>query len=435
VKLPEALGNVYAFTHEKRYFLYGPFARTVVEVNRAAALAFARLRRGETEDAGLLGELEAAGLLEGAPPPQPGTPSGGFFEPNQVSLFLTSACNLSCGYCYAHGGERPVHLPLEYARAAIDHVAEAGNPGGRPLALHLHGGGEPTQAFDLLCACVEHARHAAGPGRPVAATVGTNGVMPAERARWIAANLKEATLSLDGPRDLHDHQRPQADGAGSWEQAVGTAQLWDHEGFSYGVRATVTAGGVGCLPELVDALCCATAARSIKVEPLYIHGRAGQGKLSPPSADEFVSAFLEARRVARAQGRELAYSGLRLDTVTRRFCQAAGHSFCITPRGDLTSCYEVTDPADPRSELFFFGRWDPGLRTMVIDAERLRVQLTLGAASSRRCEDCFARWHCAGDCPAKGRWSAGGGRPDPTRCAIARALSAATLVERLDAAT
>lgn len=428
--------RLFALRHQGRCFLYAPLVGTLLEVNEGALRWLERHGDGPPAPGDpFLDRLAAAGLLEGQPPEAPG--ESACFGGGALSLFLTQACNLRCVYCYGRGGHGRATLRPEVAIAAIDHQVDAlvTHRLGGTLRLAFHGGGEPTAAFDLLRRCVEHAwarTDAAGLGLRL--SVGTNGVVSSEQARWLAEHLHEATLSLDGDPATHDRQRPRADGESSYEAAVRTAAVWDRLGFDYGLRATVLASEAARLPELVECLCFASAARSIKVEPVYRQGRASDGALPSPDPQSFAQGFLQARAVAGRQGRRLSYSALRLDTISRGFCSAAGRSFCVTPQGGLTSCYEVTDPADARASFFFFGRWDGRQGAYQIDADRRLEQRSLCQEALQGCRRCFCRWHCAGDCPAKWSWHREPPpRPDPVRCAITRTLSAALLVERLDA--
>ncbi len=359
------------------------------------------------------------------------------FAPTSASLFLTAGCNLRCGYCHAEGGERSLTLDPRAAHDVVRLLVE--NARARQvkrIGLSFHGGGEPTVAFPLLRAVSDDARsEAARAGLDLALSVGTNGVMPREHAEWLAAHLTHATVSLDGPEWLHDRQRPLRDGGGSHAAVRRTLDRFDAAGLDYGLRAPITREGVDRMPEIVAHLCAASRARWIKLEPLFVQGRAARHGLEPPDPRRFVAGFWEARELAAGAGRRLVYSGLRLDVTTDRFCAAAGRSFCLTPDLHLTSCYEVTDERDPRAALFFFGRYDPEQRRFDVEPARLARQRRLTLLESEACRRCFARWHCAGDCPAKAA-----GAPPPRadeppwrtfRCEITRELTRRELLERL----
>ncbi len=397
--------QVFAFTHEGRHFVYGPLHKVLVEVDRPGA--------DFLDDEVFLAEAGLTTTM--AVPLDPPAPEQ--FSASSVSLFLTSACNLRCTYCYGRGGEHPQQMTWEMARSALD-LAEQSRVG-ENLSVHFHGNGEPTLAFGLLKKCVAHARQISS--GPVRFSIGTNGVMGVDEALWLAEHMNEATLSLDGCREVHDTQRPRPSGGGSWDHALRTAMIFEQEGLSYGIRVTVDADSVPRIPEMVEELCFSTGCALMRIEPVYQAGRATDH--APVDPRRFIEAFLQGRQIARSHRRVLGTSSVRPELVSSRFCRAAGQSFCVTPIGGATSCYEVTDPADLRSETFKFAHWEG---RFFLDLDRWRQQWSLGPAPG--CAECFCLWHCAGDCPAKWR----DGAPDRSRCQITRSLTAAMLVERLE---
>jgi uncharacterized protein len=151
-----------------------------------------------------------------------------------------------------------------------------------------------------------------------------------------------------------------------------------------------------------------------------------------PNAQEFVNNFREARKVAAAFGRTLSYSGARLDVLTNVFCKACGDSAVVTPSGDITSCYEIADAKDPLAQVFFFGRYDSQTRSFAVDEDRRARLFGLSVLDKPRCQDCFCKWHCAGDCPAKVLHAESAGPQDlPYRCFINRELTKDQLVATL----
>jgi uncharacterized protein len=107
----------------------------------------------------------------------------------------------------------------------------------------------------------------------------------------------------------------------------------------------------------------------------------------------------------------------------------------VTPSGDITSCYEVADAANPLAGVFFYGRYDPKTRTFVLDRDRRERLFGLSVLEKPECSDCFCKWHCAGDCPAKALLSERAEIDNlPDRCLINRELTRDQLVAALGVA-
>jgi uncharacterized protein len=414
--------EVFPAFHRGRYLLHCPEAGASALINRQFFDVLERAKEGEADaEQQALSELRAWGLTEqrlgmlSRKGPDP--------EPTELTLALTGRCNLRCTYCYAEGGEDRQVMSLATARVALEFVTrnalrrrESG------ITLHLHGGGEITTVWDRLGEIVHLARElTAEADLGLRLTAGTNGVMPADRARTLAGWLDEATVSMDGTRDVHDRQRPRAGGGGSLEDVTRTLRIFDAERVSYGVRMTVTSESVDRLPESVAEVCRVCQAKVIQVEPAAPLGRFVDR--TPVDAAAFVRAFREARRLAAEAGRELRYSGARPWVVTDVFCKAVEGALCITPRGRLTACYEAPDDPDGP---FHFGHVDISGKRLAMDHQRREALLRFGGRHQVECTECIARFHCAGDCPMKR--DAEGNSP---RCEINRGLTLDLILEGL----
>jgi len=319
--------------------------------------------------------------------------------------------------------------------ASTTGTRSSGAAGAPRVAVHFHGGGDVSAAWPLLVRTRERLRSlASAGGLAVETSIGLNGVLDEAQQRWVVENVGRATVSLDGPPEIQDLHRPLAGGGSSYAHVHATLKAFDAHEFPYGIRATITAQSVGRMEEIVGHLCATFGARHIKLEPMCLRGRGLAADLRPPEARAFVEGFRRARKVARAAGRVLSYSGARMEVLTNVFCQASGESCAVTPEGWVTSCYEVLDPSDPLAGEFFYGRCDLAHRKLVVDEARREALFHRTAERRLECARCFCRWHCAGDCPAKGLGPEGAHLPGATdRCHITRELTLDQLLEALDA--
>jgi len=197
-----------------------------------------------------------------------------------------------------------------------------------------------------------------------------------------------------------------------------------------GVRLTCTEDVLDHAPETVRHLAATYRLHTVHLEPLFQCGRSLGSGLRVPAAERFVRAYRECRRAAAEAGVELAYSGARQGSLCHAFCQVCQPSFNITTEGDVTACYEVTGRDDPRAGVFIYGRHDAAGRTFVFDDERVAALRRLTVDEAPRCARCFAKYHCAGDCPSK-RLFAGADQAVIGRCEINRALTLDQLEEVL----
>jgi uncharacterized protein len=420
-----------------RHFLYAPLRHCVADVNADAVNAVARyLDKGiaslsETEKA-VVGSLEKAGFFAGPAPRPPIFPKDYVFRPHEVTLFLTSRCNLRCRYCYADAGHKAVDMPWETAKAAIDLVSRnAGLLGQRAFRVGFHGGGEPTVAWRMMTRCVEYAlERADAMGLEAEICAATNGLIGESQREYISRHFKSVNVSLDGPADIQDRNRPKAGGGGSYPEVSETLRHFSESGLHFGVRSTITAESVERLREIVETLHAEFDLAYLHLEPVWECGRCLTSGERPPDDGSFVRNFLEAARRGRELGIDVTYSGARLDMLTSKFCAAPGDGFSVLPEGGVSSCFEVTEADDPRAAVFHYGRYDPESEAFSFDEDRLAALAELSVENIDFCGDCFCKWHCAGDCLAKALGESGSGAHNgSSRCEINRALTLAGLEE------
>jgi uncharacterized protein len=430
--------DVFCLPHGPGFIVYLPLLGIALHANGAFVNLLERALQGEqdartTLDMGdsfldLLDQSDQrrASLVAATPP--------GPFAPTSVSLFLTHDCTLRCLYCYADGGSSKFHMPLDIVTGVLSRVLEnVLQQGSHELTVHFHGGGDVSAAWPLL---TQTRRYLSDITRPhnisVRTSIGLNGVLNPGQRQWIVDNIDSATVSLDGPPEIQDMHRPTQNGGPSSSLVYETLQAFDKARFTYGIRSTITDLSVSHMEQIVAFVCDHFGALRIKLEPMFSRGRATHARTGPPDAGLFVEGFRRALVKAKSAGRELIYSGVRLDVLTSTFCQASGESCAVTPEGMVTSCYEVLDQGDPLAGTFFYGRYDAGQQAFVVDESRRARLRQLSVLNKPLCKTCFCKWHCAGDCPVKSlHVESTDHREYSDRCRITRELTKDRLVESL----
>ncbi len=290
----------------------------------------------------------------------------------------------------------------------------------KPLNLAIHGGGEPTAQFEVLKDIVGYfLRRTRALGLNPSVGMGTNGTYNNRVHRWIIENNVGVTISFDGPRQ--NQQRPYRAGGPTYDVVVRNLKKLVEEGRSASVRATVTSDSLETMEETVE-IAKQLGVATVHFEPVAMVGRCTTGNVAKPDAERFAENFLKCFLLGLKLDIDVRYSGLRcFDSRHRHFCSACNNNFCVTPDGNITTCYEVLDPGDPAASEFFIGRVDPVRGTVKLDQFRIQQLKQRIAENMNSCKNCFLRYQCAGDCPVKGfRYSDGDMySPDSYRCQIA----------------
>lgn len=429
-------GELFLLPYEDdKYCLYAPLNRYVAVVNAQAAEAVRRYQQtGEkglsARQMGIIDKLKADGILADEDPKPPLFPDDYEFRPFEVTLFLTSRCNLRCRYCYADAGHKEIDMTWDVAGAAIDLAAEnAGWLGHTSFCVGFHGGGEPTMAWQMLTRCVQYARSKAETmGLDVELFAATNGFISKPKRQYLAEHFTNINVSMDGPQDIQDYNRPTVHQGGSFDAVRDALTYFNDAGLPFGIRTTITRSSVGRMVEIVEYLHSQFNFIYLQMEPVWLCGRCVRSEDPPPDDDEFIDNFIKAFKRGHELGIQVTYSGARLDALTSKFCAAPGDSFTVLPEGIVTSCYEVTEPSDPKAKIFHFGSYKAETGGFDFDLQRLEALRKLTVNNLPFCEDCFCKWHCAGDCLSKAfDLTRSVTHCGTSRCKINRALTLAWL--------
>jgi uncharacterized protein len=437
-KIPQLSAQLFSIPLEPgRYVVYAPLRRAAFVANATVVNFLADLREGIFDAAadpdGMLVEfLRRLEIVDGGPEAPPITTFRGDPEPTAVTLFLTTACNLRCTYCYASAGDTPTKfMKLDVAKRGIDFVAANAARKRLPaFEVAYHGGGEPSVNWHTMIESFAYARErAAALGINAVGVAATNGVLNATQIDWMIAHFQGVSLSFDGLPAVHDRHRIMINGSGSSSRVMHTIRRFEEAHFRYGLRVTVTRDQILSLPDSIEFVCKNFNPQRIQVEPAYQLGR----WTDAPSAETtgFIDAYREAQRRAHSFGREITYSAARVDTLTNHFCGITQDNFCLSPDGNVSACYETFSEQNAWAKVFFYGKPD-GVSGYAFDLTALEHLRHQGVENRPYCGGCFAKWHCAGDCHHKALTVNGGDEfAGSDRCHITRELTKDQILARV----
>ena len=315
-------------------------------------------------------------------------------------LEVAQDCNLRCTYCYADGGNYgavPCLLAAGTARRAVRYLLD--HSGDRGDVTLVFFGGEPLLNMEAVKAATDEAiSHGRKLGKKVHFSLTTNGtLLDSGIVKFLHDNRVSVAVSLDGPPDIHDHNRPDENGNGSYSEIVSRLEcLLKDSPVPVAARVTLAPDQWHRVAEVFDHL-SDLGFHEVGIAPVSPVSKA----LLPTAGQD--AALLEgfglmARRfVAHArQGLVMPFSNI-LDLLGRLHlgqtkpisCGAGFGYMAVDAKGRFFPCHRLAGEED-----FCSGSIDTG-----IDAGRIKACLgSLNRGREESCSKCWARTLCAGGC-------------------------------------
>jgi uncharacterized protein len=363
------------------------------------------VERAEVEH--LLREMALTGVIvhDGAHPEPFQTPTPDF--PLQTLVMnLTNQCNLSCQYCYEFGADKvatpegkPKFMDYETAKASVEFLLS--QSAGRHSVHITFFGGETLMNFPLLKQVVAYAnQRAADHDLHIDFSLTTNAtLLTPVIIEFLSENRIGVTVSMDGPKEMHDQLRVFANGKGSYDiiEPRVRALIQNHRTRPITARVTLTAGVTDVvrifrhLKQDLGFYEVGFAPVTTSPNQLYAINEPGMhGVLAQfhKLAEEYLECAL--------RGESHGFSNVS-DTLAE-LCQGVNKSHpCgaglglmgVGPSGDIAPCHRFVD-----SDQHALGHISTG-----IDRDKQADFLRRGHIDSKYdCHTCFARPLCAGGC-------------------------------------
>ncbi len=322
---------------------------------------------------------------------------------NKVVLFVADACNLRCRYCYVMrpGAGRGSLMEPRAARAIARRLLAEG----ASCNYVQFFGGEPGLNLPAVRAFVDEVSRLVdegSPQRPPQYGVVTNGasVHASETAAYCREHGIAVTVSLDGPKAIHDALRPTAGLVGSFDAALRTLESFMGSALPVAVETVYTSLHVDEGISIVDLF---RFFESIGISRLILHTAypPAPPALCPFDDDHFdrllahhvdavdwwFSALIEGSLgITDVYFKDLLVPMLEGGGagVAGGGCPAGSRDIAVAPNGDVYSCHLLYKVPEFRMGNLLA----PG--TQLRDATRLPVQ----PGDLPECAACPARYWC-----------------------------------------
>lgn len=148
--------------------------------------------------------------------------------PSTLALTLTNNCNMGCSYCYANQGNWNLpgkNMSFETASKSVDLLFDSIQRGGKDFGTIAFFGGEPLLSFNLIKAIVAYSENNRPTGIAIRYAVVTNGTLfSPDITNYLIEKQFIVSLSIDGPKYIHDNVRVLRNGKGTYDNIVAKVQ-------------------------------------------------------------------------------------------------------------------------------------------------------------------------------------------------------------------
>lgn len=214
------------------------------------------------------------------------------FSGTSLHIFvLNNVCNMGCIYCQAKDEDTMTgcYMNKETAEKCVDIALSSPE---RILSFEFQGG-EPLLNFDTLKYIVEYAEKNKG-GKHISYNLVTNLTTMTEKMReYLISKGINVCTSIDGPKELHDRNRPYLNGSGTYDDVRTQMNRLSDDGMTLSAIQTTTRYSLPFAKDIVDEY------RSLGQKELFIRPLTRLGTAEKVwdeigySADEFLLFYRE----------------------------------------------------------------------------------------------------------------------------------------------
>lgn len=317
-----------------------------------------------------------------------------------LSLNVAQSCNLGCQYCYADAGKfggQAQFMATEVAEQGVERLLMEAEPGVDLVVGFM--GGEPLLNRQLIHHITRYAsQRGQETGHQVKFSLTTNATLiKPEDVALFAAYRFNVTVSIDGPRWLHDQLRPTPQGKGSYDAVLrGIEQLKAQPPGHLSARITVTPQTGQLLPILRHVLSlgfddAGFAPVLVSPNPDYAFGTEDFKQFLEEmiACGQVCQEYLLAGKRFPFTNFETALNEIHRGSHRPYPCGAGAGYLSMNSQGKLYACHRLVDNES----------WAMGSAQEGSDYKARQEHLKRSHVNSMEpCRNCWARYLCGGGC-------------------------------------
>ncbi len=319
----------------------------------------------------------------------------------ELTIYITDECNMDCDYCYPGNykeGRRVISS--DFVISAINFFLRDQSGPCHLNKLRYYALGEPTLEMELIKTSHAHAVKV-GPA-DISFELQTNGAFSSKAAAWIRNNIDVVWVSLDGPPEIHDAQRPFPNRSPSSPVVLRNIKKLLQGSCKVGIRPTITPLSITRMNEILQF------SQHLGVDALYFHHAIkSQGKNSKTEGSLYQVPLMEfARRYLEDVVPFIPAAGLfvgnfltiNFDEESPYYCRSCLACPQLTVDGYISACDKAPLGTDQRFRSMIIGRWDENAQQIHLFPDKIHHLQRRRIENMDPCRNCEIRLNCGGGC-------------------------------------
>lgn len=324
--------------------------------------------------------------------------SGPITAPHFLGLIPTRSCNLHCRYCtFRRASFKDEEMSLELVRDSIDAYCDVLLQNAHTQAAIHFFGGEPFYARTAVQVAVEYAQWRAGMlGLDTHFEATTNGVYNEKFCLWMADHFDTVVLSLDGPPEIQNYQRPGRNDFPTFQVVDRSAKILSEGSVELIIRVCVTEQIVPRMVELAKWLSTEYLPSTVCFEPMTPTLQSKEAGLRPPNPWEFGVNFCQSAQLLEQKGVQATCSTTDISLIQTSVCPMGKDALIVAPNGNIYACYALPAEWEKIGRDVKMGKVENA--QFVFDLSAIERVREWAYQKKHLCYRCFCEYHCAGGC-------------------------------------
>lgn len=316
----------------------------------------------------------------------------------QLSIFLTTKCNLQCIYCFASEKKDhsiPSTINIKFVKRGILDFFKSY----KSREIRFFGIGEPTTVFLEMKKIREWVFKITNGNCKF--ELQTNGYFSQNIGKWIAKNIDIVWISCDGSPEVQNFYRPTLRGQPTSDVVEKNIRSLASSPIVFGCRATIGLKNIGKQKKMIEYF-DSLGVKAVMSDPIFAPIKNNKNNfIGTEKIDllEYAKQFLKARKYA--EKKNIFYGSIltvNFDERTEFFCRACIPYPHLTTDGFVTCCDMAYTGNDPNMKELVYGKYISKKNRIIYNKSAINRIQSRKASNMPNCQKCDILYNCAGAC-------------------------------------